>query len=132
MDHRKSKSSRKISNSALLTTPKILTVGHNKLWKILTEMRIPDTLPAFWEICKQVKKQQLEPDMEEWIGSKSGKEYVKVVYCHPDYLTYKQSTSWEMLGWKKHKLELRVPGEISRYADDTTLTSESEEKLKGS
>ena len=49
-------------------------VDHNKLWKILTEMRIPDTLPAFWEICKQVKKQQLEPDMEEWIGSKSGKE----------------------------------------------------------
>ena len=68
--------------------------------------------------------------MEQQIGSKSGKEYIKAVYCHPVYLTYKQSTSWEMLGWKKHKLELRVPGEISRYADDTTLMVESEEELK--
>ena len=52
----------------------------------------------------QVKKQQLEPDMEQ-TDSKSGKEYVKAVYCHPAYLTYMQSTSWEMLGWMKHKLE---------------------------
>ena len=80
---KKQESSRKTSTSALLTTPKTLTVGHNKLWKILTEMRILNTLPAFWEICKQVKKQQLEPDMEQWIGSKSGKEYVKAIYCHP-------------------------------------------------
>ena len=78
----------------------------------------------------QIRKQELELDMEQQTGSKLGKEYVKVVYCHPDYLTYKQSTSWEMLGWKKHKLELRVPGEISRYADDTTLMVESEEELK--
>ena len=56
----------------------------------------------------QVKKQQLELDMEQWTGSKSGKEYVKVVYCHPAYLTYMQSTSWETLGWKKHKLESRL------------------------
>ena len=53
----------------------------------------------------QVKKQQLELDMEEKIGSKLGKEYIKVVYCHPVYLTSMQSTSWETLGWKKHKLE---------------------------
>ena len=53
----------------------------------------------------QVKKQQLELDMEQQTGSKSGKEYVKAVCCHPAYLTYMQSTSWEMLGWKKHKLE---------------------------
>ena len=52
----------------------------------------------------QVKKQQLEPDMEQWIGSKLGKEYIKAVYCHPAYLTYMQSTSCEMLGWMKHKL----------------------------
>ena len=66
----------------------------------------------------QVKKQELEPDMEQWTGSKLGKEYVKAVYCHPAYLTYMQSTSWEMLGWKKHKLESRFLGEISlRYAD---------------
>jgi len=60
----------------------------------------------------QVKKQQLELDMEQ-IGSKSGKEYVKAVYCHPAYLTSMQSTSWEMLDWVKLKLESRLPGEIS-------------------
>ena len=53
----------------------------------------------------QVKKQQLEPDMEQWTGSKLGKEYIKVAYCHPVYLTYMQSTSCEMLGWMKHKLD---------------------------
>ena len=63
------------------------------------------TSPASWEICRQVKKQQLELDMEQQTGSKSGKEYVKAVYCHPAYLTYMQSTSWETLDWKKHKLE---------------------------
>ena len=61
----------------------------------------------------QVKKQQLEPDMEQQTGSKSGKEYVKAVYCHPASLTYMQSTSFEMPGWMKHKLELRFQGEIS-------------------
>ena len=61
----------------------------------------------------QVKKLQLELDMEQWTGSKSEKEYVKAVYCHPAYLTYMQSTSWETLGWMKHKLESKLPGEIS-------------------
>ena len=75
-------------------------VDHNKLenserWKYQT------TWPASWEICMQVKKQQLELDMEQ-TDSKSGKEYVKAVYCHPAYLTYMQNTSWEMLGWMKH------------------------------
>ena len=56
----------------------------------------------------QVKKQQLEPDMKQQTGSKRGKEHVKAVYCHPAYLTYMQSTSWEMLDWKKHKLESRL------------------------
>ena len=56
----------------------------------------------------QVKKQQLELDMEQQTGSKSGKEYIKAVYCHPAYLTYMQSTSWETLDWKKHKLESRL------------------------
>ena len=59
-----------------------------------------------------VKKQQLELDVEQQTGSKSGKEYVKAVYCHPDYLTYMQSTSWEMLDWMEHKLESRLPGEM--------------------
>ena len=67
-------------------------VDHNKLWKILKELGIPDhlTWPASWEICMQVKKQQLELDMEQQTGSKSGKEYVKAVYCHPAYLSYMQ------------------------------------------
>ena len=60
----------------------------------------------------QVKKQQLESDMEQQTGSKLGKEYVKAVYCHPAYLTYMQSISCEMLGSMKHKLESRSPGEI--------------------
>ena len=59
----------------------------------------------------QIKKQQLEPDMEKWTGSKLGKEYVKAVYCHSGYLTYMQSTSCKMPGWMKHKLESRFPGE---------------------
>ena len=65
------------------------------------------------ETCMQVKKQHLELDMEQWTGSKLGKEYVKAVYCHPAYLTYIQSTSCEMPGWMNPKLELRLPGEIS-------------------
>ena len=65
----------------------------------------------------QVKKQQLELDMEQQTGSKLGKEYVKAVYCYTAYLIYMQSTSWEMLGWMKHKLELRLPGEISITSD---------------
>ena len=74
-------------------------------------------ISAFWEIYTQVKKQQLEPDMEKQTGSKLGQEYVKAVYCHPDYLTYMQSTSRETLGWTKHKLESRLPGEISETSD---------------
>ena len=65
----------------------------------------------------QVKKQQLELDMEQQTGSKSAKEYVKVVYCHPAYLTYMQSTSCEMLSWMKHKLESKLPGEIPITSD---------------
>ena len=65
----------------------------------------------------QVKKQQLEPDMDQQTCSKSEKEYVKAVYCHPAYLTYMQSTSCEMSGWMKQKLESRLPGEISVTSD---------------
>ena len=65
----------------------------------------------------QVQKQQLELDMQQWTGSKLGKEYVKAVYCHPAYLTYMQSTSCEMLGWMNHKLESRLLGEISTTSD---------------
>ena len=65
----------------------------------------------------QVKKQQLELDMKRQTGSKLGKEHVKDAYCHPTYLTYMQSTSWETLGWMKHKLESRFPGDISMPLD---------------
>ena len=65
----------------------------------------------------QIKKQQLEPDMEQQTGLELGKEYVKAVYCHPAYLTYMQSTSCEMPGRMKHKLESRFPGEISITSD---------------
>ena len=78
----------------------------------------------------QVKKQQLEPDMKQWTGSKSGKDYIKAVYCHPAYLTYMQSKSREMLGWMKHKLESRLLGEISITSDmqmTPPFTTESEE-----
>ena len=84
----------------------------------------------------QVKKQQLEPDMEQQTGSKLGKEYVKAIYCHLAYLTSMQSTSCEMPGWMKHKAQAGIKiakRNINnlRYADDTTLMAESEEELKG-
>ena len=104
-------------------------VDHNKLWKILQEMGIPDHLTSSWEICMQVRKQQLELDMEQQTGSKSRKEYIKAVYCHPAYLIYMQSTSWETLGWKKHKLESRLPGEIS-VTSDTQMIPPLWQKVK--
>ena len=81
----------------------------------------------------QVKKQQLALDIEQRIGSKLGKEYDKATYCHPAYLTYMQSTSCKMPGWMKHKLESRLPEEISvtsDIADNTNLMAESKEELK--
>ena len=97
---------------ALLTMPKPLTVcittnyeKHFKRWEYQT------TWPASWEICMQAKKQQLEPVCCS--GSKSG----KAAYCHPAYLNYIQSTSYEMPGWMKHKLESRLAGEISITSD---------------
>ena len=81
-------------------------VDHNKLWKILKEMGIPDYLSCLQR--NLYAGQQLEPDMELQTGSNLGKKYVKVVYCHPAYLTYMQNTSWEMPGWMKHKLESRL------------------------
>ena len=77
----------------------------------------------------QVKKQQLELDREKWTVSRLGKEYVKAVYCHPAYLTYLQSTSCEMPVWMKHKLESRLPGEIS-ITSDTQITPPLWQKVK--
>ena len=77
----------------------------------------------------QLRKQQLELNMEQQTGSKLEKEYIKAAYCHPAYLTYLQSTLWETLGWRKHEISRRNINNL-RYADDTTLTAESEEELK--
>ena len=80
----------------------------------------------------QVRKQQLEPDMEQQTGSKSGKEYIKAVYYHPAYLIYMQSTSWEMVGWWSTGWNQDCRRNINnlRYADDTTLMAENEEERK--
>ena len=87
----------------------------NRIFSLVILFRVPNpswkrweyqtTWPAFWETYMQVRKQQLELDMEQQTGSRLGKEYVKAVHCHTIYLTYMQSTSCEMLGWMKHKLE---------------------------
>ena len=110
---KKQDSSRKTSISALLTMPKPVTVwittNCGKFWK---KWEYQTTWPASWEICMQVKKQQL--DIEQQTGSKLGKEYIKAVYiCHPAYLTYMQSRSSKMPSWMNHNLESRLPGEIS-------------------
>ena len=106
---------RKTPTSALLTMPKPLTVWITiNCGKFFKRWEYQATLPASWEICMQVKKQQLELDKERWTGSKLRKEYIKAVYCHPAYLNYIQNTSCKMPGWIKHKLESRLLGEISK------------------
>ena len=105
-------------------------VDHNincgKFWK---RWEYQTTWPASWETYMQVRKQQLELDIEQQTGSKSGKEYGKAVYCHPAYLTSMQSTLWETLGWKKHKLVSRLPGEIS-ITSDMQMTPPLWQKVK--
>ena len=97
---------------------KLLTVWiRANCGKFFKRWEYQTTLPASWETCMQVKKQQLELDMEQWTGSKLGKEYIKAVYCHPAYLTFMKSTSCKMLGWMKQKLESRFPGEVSVTSD---------------
>ena len=115
---KKHEKSRKASTSASLTRPKPLTVWittncgkFSKRWEYQT------IFPASWETCMQVKRQHLEPDMEQQTGCKSGKEYIKAVYCRLAYLTSMHSTSCEMMGWMKHKLEYRLPPKISITSD---------------
>ena len=91
-------------------------VGHNQLWKILKEMGIPEHLTCLLRNL-YAGQEVTEPNMEQKTGSKLGKEYVKAVYCHSVYLTSMQSTSCEMLGCMKHKLESRLLGEISITSD---------------
>ena len=114
---KKARGFQKTSTSTLLTMPKPLTVwittNSEKFWK---RWEYQTTHSASWEICMQVKKQQLEVGMDQQIDFKLGKKYVKNVYCHLAYFTYMQSTSWET-GWMKHKLESRLLGEISVTSD---------------
>ena len=84
-------------------------MDHNKLWKILKEMGIPDHLTC---LLRNLYVGQEELDMEQWTGSKLGKEYINAVYFHLAYLTYMKSTSCELPGWMKHKLESRLLGEM--------------------
>ena len=115
---KKQQSSRKTSISSLLIMQNPLTVQiTSNCGKFFKRWEYQTTLAASWEICMQVKKQQLEPDMEQKIGSRLGKEHIKAVYRHPVCLTSVQSTSCEMLGWMKPKLESRLLGEISVTSD---------------
>ena len=121
---KKQESSRKTSISALLTMPKPLTVWITvNCGQFFKRWEYQIIWSASWETCMQVRKQQLDMqhvqqlDMGQQTGSKEEKEYVKAVYCHPVYLTYMQCTSWEMLGWMKHTLESRFPGELSITSD---------------
>ena len=91
-----------------------ITTNCGKFWK---RWEYQTTWPDSWEMCMQVRKQQLELDMEQQTDSKWEKEYIKAVYCHPACLTYMQSTSGEKAGWMKHKLESRLLGEISITSD---------------
>ena len=118
---RELKKKKKTCTFASLTTLKPLsvwiTINNKVCGKSLKKWEYQTTLSDSWETCMQVKKQQLEPSMEQWSGSKLGKEYIKAAYCHPAYLTYMSSTSYEMLGWMTHKLESRLLGEISITSD---------------
>ena len=121
---KKQESSRKTSTSALFTMPKPLTVWITiNCGKFFKRWEFQTTWPVSWETCIQVRKQQLELEMEQQTGSKSGKEYVKAEYCHPAYLTFMQSTyakcwaGWST-SWNINNL---------RYSEDTTVMAESEE-----
>ena len=130
VSQKKQENSRKTSISVSLTMLKPLTVWiTTNCGKFLKRWEYQTTIPASWEICMQVKKQQLELDTEKRTGSKLGQEYVKAVYCHPAYLTYMQSTSCEVLGWMKNKLESRLAGEIS-ITSDMQMTSPLWQKVK--
>ena len=101
-----------------LTTLKPLTVGiPTNCGKCLKKLECQTILPASWETCMQVRRQQLELDMKQLTVSRLGKEYDKAGYCLPAYLTYMQSASWEMPGWMNHKLESGLLGELSISSD---------------
>ena len=132
---KKQESSRKTSTYALLTTPKPLTVWiTTNCGKVFKRWEYQTTWPASWEICMQVKKQQLKLDMEQQTGSKLGKEYVKAIYIlspclfnlHAEYIMRNAGLDETQAGIKNAGRNINN----FRYADDTTLTTESEEELK--
>ena len=100
-------------------------VDHNKLWKILQEMGIPDHLTCLLRNLYTRKEATVRTGHETTDWFQIRKEYVKAVYCYPAYLTYMQSTSCKMLGWMKHKLESRLPGEISITSDTQMISLSS-------
>ena len=104
-------------------------VNHNKLWKILQEIGIPDHLTCLLRSLYAGQEASIRTGHGTTDWFQMEKEYVKAVYCHPAYLTSMQSTSWEMLGWKKHKLESRLPGEIS-ITSDMQMTPPLWQKVK--
>ena len=95
-------------------------VDHNKPWKILKEMGIPDHLTCLLRNLYAGQAATVKTDHGQQTGSKLGKKYIRAVYCHLAYLTYMQSTSSEMPDWMKHKLESRLLGETSRTSDMQT------------
>ena len=107
----------------------LLLGGSQQTGKFLKRWEYQTTSPASWESYTQVKKQQLEPNMEQWTGSKLEKENIKAVYCHLAYLTYIQSTSCKMPGWMKHKLKTRLPGE-RLITSDMQMTPPLWQKVK--
>ena len=130
VSQKKQENSRKTSISVSLTMLKPLTVWiTTNCGKFLKRWEYQTTWPASCQICMQVKKQQLELDMEQQTGSKSGKDYIKAVYCYPAYLTYMQSIAGEIPGWMKHKLESRLLGEIS-ITSDMQMTPPLRKKAK--
>ena len=132
---KKQENSRKTSIFALLTMPKPLTVWiTGNSGKSLKRWEYQTTWPVSWEICMQVKKQQLKPDIKQWTGSKLEKDYVKAEYCHPAYLTSMQRSSCKMLAeWSTAGIKIASRNINNlRYADDTTLMAESEEELRAS
>ena len=127
----KAREFKKKSTSASLTMLKSFTVWITiDYGKFLKRWEYQTTLHVSSEASMHERKQQLEPDMEQRTDSKSGKEYLKAIYCHPAYLTSMQSASCKMLGWTTHRLESRLPINNLRYANYTTLMAESKEEPK--
>ena len=120
----KQENSRKTSTSASFTMLKPLTRGiTTNCEKFLNKWEYQSTFPISWQTCRQVKRQQLEPDMEKLTSSKFEKEYDKDIYFHPAYLTCMQSPSCERPSWMNHKLKLRLSGEISTTSEMQMITT---------